>query len=77
MMLPVMAINPEINNFYKMTFTAIRNAAASRLSITDGNGKVLSSSDLGEVSSAFYSSSDATWSMTRYTLNMGNTPQHS
>ena len=68
------AINPEINNFYKMTFTAIRNAAASRLTITDSNGKVLSSSDLGEVSSAFYSSSDATWSMTRYTLNMGNTP---
>lgn len=68
------AINPEINNFYKMTFTAIRNAAASRLTITDGNGKVLSSSDLGEVSSAFYSSSDATWSMTRYTLNMGDTP---
>ncbi len=68
------AINPEINNFYKMTFTAIRNAAASRLTITDGNGKVLSSSDLGEVSSAFYSSSDATWISTRYTLNMGNTP---
>ena len=43
------AINPEINNFYKMTFTAIRNAAASRLTITDGNGKVLSSNDeLGE-----------------------------
>lgn len=39
-----------------MTFTAIRNAAASRLTITDSNGKVLSSSDLGEVSSAFYSS---------------------
>ena len=36
------AINPEINNFYKMTFTAIRNAAASRLTITDSNGKVLS-----------------------------------
>ena len=68
------AINPEINNFYKMTFTAIRNAAASRLTITDGNGKVLSSSDLGEVSSAFYSSSDATWISTRYTLNMGDTP---
>lgn len=68
------AINPEINSFYKMTFTAIRNAAASRLTITDGNGKVLSSSDLGEVSSAFYSSSDATWISTRYTLNMGNTP---
>lgn len=57
-----------------MTFTAIRNAAASRLTITDGNGKVLSSSDLGEVSSAFYSSSDATWISTRYTLNMGDTP---
>lgn len=68
------AINPEINSFYKMSFTAIRNAAASRLTITDGNGKVLSSSDLGEVSSAFYSSSDATWISTRYTLNMGDTP---
>lgn len=68
------AINPEINSFYKMSFTAIRNAAASRLTITDGKGKVLSSSDLGEVSSAFYSSSDATWISTRYTLNMGDTP---
>ena len=69
------AINPEINNFYKMTFTAIRNAAASRLTITDGNGKVLSSNDeLGELDSAFYSSSDATWISTRYTLNMGDTP---
>ena len=68
------AINPEINNFYKMTFTAIRNAAASRLTITDGNGKVLSSSDLGEVSSAFYYSSGATWTSTQYALNMGDTP---
>lgn len=69
------AINPEINNFYKMTFTAIRNAAASRLTITDGNGKVLSSNDeLGELDSAFYYSSGATWTSTMYTLNMGDTP---
>ena len=69
------AINPEINNFYKMTFTAIRNAAASRLTITGGNGKVLSSNDeLGELDSAFYYSNGATWTNTRYTLNMGNTP---
>ena len=69
------AINPEINNFYKMSFTAIRNAAASRLTITDGNGKVLSSNDeLGELDSAFYYSSGATWTSTMYTLNMGDTP---
>ena len=69
------AINPEINSFYKMTFTAIRNAAASRLTITDGNGKVLSSNDeLGELDSAFYYSSGATWTNTQYALNMGDTP---
>ena len=69
------AINPEINNFYKMTFTAIRNAAASRLTITDGNGKVLSSNDeLGELDSAYYYSNGDTWSNAMYTLNMGDTP---
>lgn len=69
------AINPEINNFYKMTFTAIRNAAASRLTITDGNGKVLSSNDeLGELDSAYYYSNGDTWNNAMYTLNMGDTP---
>ena len=69
------AINPEINNFYKMSFTAIRNAAASRLTITDGNGKVLSSNDeLGELDSAYYYSNGDTWSNAMYTLNMGDTP---
>ena len=69
------AINPEINNFYRLTFTAIRNAAASRLTITDGNGKVLSSNDeLGELDSAYYYSTGGTWRSTMYTLNMGNTP---
>lgn len=69
------AINPEINNFYKMTFTAIRNAAASRLTITDGNGKVLSSNDeLGELDSAYYYSNGDTWLNAMYTLNMGDTP---
>ena len=69
------AINPEINNFYRLTFTAIRNAAASRLTITDGNGKVLSSNDeLGELDSAYYYSNGDTWSNAMYTLNMGDTP---
>lgn len=68
------AINPEINNFYRMTFTAIRNAAASHLTITDGSGKVLSNSDLGAVNSAYYYSNGGTWRSTKYTLNMGTTP---
>ena len=59
---------------YMYAYNGDNSVNNQALTITDSNGKVLSSSDLGEVSSAFYSSSDATWSMTRYTLNMGNTP---
>ncbi|MGN0205488.1 MAG: S8 family serine peptidase [Coprococcus sp.] len=62
----------EIANIY---FTSIRNAADSRVTVSNlSTGELLISEELGSIDSAFYYTNGDSWQYTNRTLNMGLVP---
>lgn len=69
------AINGENGDkFSKLSFSAIRNAAATHFSITDGDGNIYKEAFPGSVDGAFYYTNGASWQQTAYTLNVNTAP---
>lgn len=60
------AINGENGDrIGKITFTPIRNAGASRFTVTDEAGNYLVNEELGKISAAFYYSNGSSWQNTK------------
>ena len=60
------AINSENGDkIGKITFTPIRNAGASRFTVTDEAGNYIVNEELGSVSAAFYYTNGASWQSTK------------
>ncbi len=60
------AINSENGDkIGKITFTPIRNAGASRFTVTDEAGNYIVNEELGSISAAFYYSNGSSWQSTR------------
>ena len=70
------AVNSERGDkFGKWTFSAIRNAGASRFTVTNvETGEILASAEPGAVSAAYYYSRTASWQQTGYNLNLNWSP---
>ncbi len=70
------AVNSERGDkFGKWTFLAIRNAGASRFTVTNAeNGRDFTSAQPGAVSAAYYYSRTASWQQTGYNLNLNWSP---
>ena len=70
------AINSKNGDMFgQWNFTAIRNAAASRLSITNtSTGEVLAHSTPGPVTAAYYHANSGTWQQAGYSLNLSWAP---
>ncbi len=70
------AVNSERGDkFGKLNFAAIRNAGASRFTVTNtATGEVLTSAEPGAVSAAFYYSRTNSWQQAGYSLNLNWAP---
>lgn len=63
--------NENGDKLAKWRFTAIRNAAASRLEVRDvRNGRIYQSEELGAVDATFYYDKSGTWQSANYTLDL-------
>ncbi len=70
------AVNSERGDkFGKLNFAAIRNAGASRFTVTNtATGEVLTSAEPGAVSATFYYSRTNSWQQAGYSLNLNWAP---
>lgn len=69
------AINNESGDkFAKLSFSAIRNAAASRFAITDDEGNIYAEAYPGAVDGSFYYSNGGAWMSYVYSLNVNFIP---
>lgn len=69
------AINGENGDkIGKVTFTAVRNAGASRFTITDSEGNYYMDEELGMVSAAYYYTNGSSWQGTKSSLSVGFAP---
>ena len=69
------AFNPETTTFNGFYYTLIRNAAATRVTVTDDSGKTyLEQSAIGADYSAYYYANGATWRNVQSSLSLGFAP---
>lgn len=69
------AINGENGDkIGKVTFTAVRNAGASRFTIVDSEGNYYMDEELGMVSAAYYYTNGSSWQGTKSSLSVGFVP---
>lgn len=69
------AFNPETTTFNGFYYTLIRNAAATRVTVTDDSGKTyLEQSAIGADYSAYYDANGATWRNVQSSLSLGFAP---
>ena len=69
------AFNPETTTFDSFYYTLIRNAAATRVTVTDDSGKTyLEQSAIGADYSAYYYTNGSTWRNVQNSLSLGFAP---
>lgn len=69
------AINSENGDkIGKVTFTAVRNAGASRFTVTDEAGNLYADDSLGMVSAAYYYTNGSSWQSTRMSYSANFVP---
>ncbi len=69
------SINPDTAVFYRLYFSLIRNAAASKLTITDDQGNVYLAAEGGSNNSAYYYTNGSSWRNCQSSFNINDAPK--